>query len=249
MQRKFLGTLVCLTCMISAYELNIFEAIEQQKYDAVQQILEQEKNNPHFNINAKRHIMPNNTLYGHTPLTLAISKGNDAIITLLLEHQADPNIAGTWAWNTPLIRAVHNKNSNITRLLLQHGTDPNIRDEEGFLALVEAAEDKQYDVVQLLLAYGADPNLSDFRGRNGLWWPVADDNYDMVKLMLDYNADPFKRHGEHKTAYERAQEKKFDDLVKLFDYDAQSKKRKLEDQEFRKKKSHTTLTDTKFRFK
>lgn len=56
--------------------------------------------------------------------------GNQDIVTLLLEHGANPNIPGGQN-ETPLHDAVASNRPSIVRILVSHGADVNARNSRG----------------------------------------------------------------------------------------------------------------------
>lgn len=60
-----------------------------------------------------------------TPLTLAASEGELALLTLLLNHGADPRLRRPDGW-TPLMLAAYRGEVHLLRLLLEHGADPTV---------------------------------------------------------------------------------------------------------------------------
>jgi ankyrin repeat protein len=107
-----------------------------------------------------------------TPLILAISKGSDAeskIVTLLLEHSANPNLADD-AGLTPLDYAIGKANTNFVGELILHHADVNKADSQGKRPL-DYLSYSSYPAVaaemkQMLIAAGAN---EDYRRREGIF--------------------------------------------------------------------------------
>jgi ankyrin repeat protein len=96
------------------------------------------------------------------------------MVTLLLDHGADPN-ARNWDSVTPLHQAVRARNLAAVELLLARGADPNARDGRESTPLRRAVSGTgasstagtaflMVPLTQLLLAHGADPDAVDKRG-------------------------------------------------------------------------------------
>ncbi|MCC6261816.1 MAG: ankyrin repeat domain-containing protein [Anaerolineales bacterium] len=83
------------------------------------------------------------------PLHSAAAQGHADIVTLLLNHNANPNVREQNGF-TPLHTASHNGNLEIIRILLFNGADMAIESKAGKLALDVANEAGHLDAVALL---------------------------------------------------------------------------------------------------
>ena len=114
---------------------------------------------------------------GQTPFVRAAQAGDVAVMRLLLEHHADPNIP-TLAGVTALMSAAgigwvprqtytEPKESLLeaVRLCIENGSDVNAANSKGFTALHGAAYRGLDDVVQLLVQKGAKLDAKDSEGR------------------------------------------------------------------------------------
>jgi ankyrin len=114
---------------------------------------------------------------GQTPFVRAALAGDVAVMRLLLEHRADPNIP-TLAGATALMSAAgigwvprqtytEPKESILeaVRLCIEKGSDVNAANAKGFTALHGAAYRGLDDVVQLLVQKGAKLDAKDSEGR------------------------------------------------------------------------------------
>lgn len=94
---------------------------------------------------------------GMLPLPLAIIRGHEAVVKLLLNMGADPN-RGTEKGLTPLHFAVLHRKSNVVKMLLEEGADPNKENDYDVKPIQWAADTCQTEMVRLLLDAGADPD-------------------------------------------------------------------------------------------
>ncbi|EAY10357.1 hypothetical protein TVAG_109410 [Trichomonas vaginalis G3] len=88
------------------------------------------------------------------PLSIAVSKGNYGIVSLLLEAHS-PTISFDHA-SVPLIIASRYGFTRIAYALIQYGADPNYQGNETENALDIAIAKNHIDIVRLLVATGAD---------------------------------------------------------------------------------------------
>lgn len=104
---------------------------------------------------------------GWTPLLCAAAQGYTAIMKLLLDNAADPNI-GNIKKITPLHYGVRYNNVQICKLLLDYGANPNLQDDGGYTPLMMAAQLGNLSQVKNLLAHGADVYLLNHDGLSAL---------------------------------------------------------------------------------
>ena len=119
---------------------------------------------------------------GQTPFLRAALSGDIAVMRLLLEHGADPNMA-TSAGTTPLMAAsgvnwvvaqTYTESPQALleaiQLCLEHGADVNAVNSMGLTALLGAANRGSNDIIRLLAANGARLDVVDKEGRSALRW-------------------------------------------------------------------------------
>jgi ankyrin repeat protein len=140
------------------------------------------------------------------------------LITLLLEHDADPNLrmksstetrtvfTNQWLREegaTAFLRAAQSGDLVLMRLLLEHGADPNIATDAGVTALMVASgigwvegvtyewsPEQTFEAVELLLELGGDVNAHDtVDGRTALMGAAHKGRNDVVQLLVDRGAD------------------------------------------------------------
>ncbi|RPD42259.1 ankyrin repeat domain-containing protein [Chitinophaga barathri] len=87
----------------------------------------------------------------------AVSGGHKAIVKLLLERGADPNLPepGIAPNGHAIYTAVVNGDIEMVKLLLQYGAHPNVEVESSADALSRAINNKNQPVIDLLCSYGA----------------------------------------------------------------------------------------------
>jgi len=114
---------------LTSSDTALLTAVEAADAHSVSQCLKQSAN-----INAASEN-------GWTPLMLAVLHGSSAIVKLLLEHGADPNII-THSQENPsrsaLVVAVSNGRFELVQVLVAHGADAQTQDAAGLTAVALA---------------------------------------------------------------------------------------------------------------
>lgn len=142
---------------------------------------------------------------GDTALVLAAQLGHADIVSVLLEHGADPNLANLEG-DTPLSVAAEQGHDKIVAMLLAKGVDPNeaqrsapaytaratigIKPEERNPPVCLAAQGGYEETVKVLLEKGADPDVAGFAGKTALFWAVERGYVKVANLLLDHHANP-----------------------------------------------------------
>lgn len=101
---------------------------------------------------------PHDDSFPDPPLCDAIRRDALELVTLLLEHRADPN-APLDSGETPLVLAVRDASPAVVRALLRGGARPDAPMSNGSTALHEAARLGRIDVASDLLAGGASAKV------------------------------------------------------------------------------------------
>jgi uncharacterized protein len=176
---------------------------------------------------------------GYTGLMAAAERGRADIVKLLLDHKADPNVAGRDA-GTALMSAAENNQPEIVKLLLDRGADPNRQDNNGWTALLKAAYQgnakcieilashtkleldrallvatlmERKDAVKVLVDNGAEVDFRASDGRTPLILAAGKGNKDIVELLLKAGADPSLTDQSGQTAQAVAAAKGFNDIA------------------------------------
>jgi ankyrin repeat protein len=128
----------------------------------------------------------------YTPIHVAAREGHADILSLLLEHGADPDGGGinNLTTATPLYRASRRGKLEAGQCLLDRGADINAGNSTGQTPLSGAVYEGRIEFARMLLKRGAridDPD--DSRGETPLHWAVRVANIEAVRLLLEHGAD------------------------------------------------------------
>jgi ankyrin repeat protein len=145
---------------------------------------------------------------GKTALLVAAERGKIGLVKQLLEHKANPNIAGSDGV-TALILAAQNDQPDIVKILLQNRAEPDTEDHNGWTALSSAAYHGSMRCVQIL----ADASKTDLS--RGLLFATLADHKDVVKVLLDYGAEVDNRSSDGRTPLILAASKGNKELVNM----------------------------------
>lgn len=124
-----------------------------------------------------------NTQTGMTPLSGAIEGQEEAAVSLLLSHGANPNHAMKTTW-TCVLQAVKIGNYNITKMLVQQGANTHaVCRPEGWTALHVACQEGHRLIVRLLLGAGWDVNARDANGATPMQLARTAGNLAVVEIL------------------------------------------------------------------
>ncbi|KAI3382144.1 hypothetical protein SNEBB_011137 [Seison nebaliae] len=150
------------------------------------------------NPNARNH-------YGISVLWIPSQKGYDSVVELLLEHDADTELApkgkeaedrGIAGW-TPLYAAMKSRQSSTVKLLLKHGADPNAITKLGSSPFLLASEVGDIDVVKAFVEKNADLNYCPYgpasdelkiTGQTAIFMAALKERLDVVEYLLKKGA-------------------------------------------------------------
>jgi ankyrin repeat protein len=121
---------------------------------------------------------------GFTLLGLASYFGHRAVVELLLEAGADPNVPSANAFQvTPLHSATAISNLEVAELLVRAGADVNAKQRSGVTPLHSAAHNGQLELAELLIRNGADVNARTEAGQSPLQMAL-ERNHELVAAAI-----------------------------------------------------------------
>ncbi len=126
--------------------------------------------------------------YGVTPLSLACTNGNTAIIKALLEAGADANSA-LRGGETALMTAARTGKTGPVEALLACGAEVDAKEQRGQTAIMWAAAEGNVEVLELLIEAGADFRASLDSGFTPLFFAVREGKTKVVQALLKANVD------------------------------------------------------------
>ncbi|KAF3316766.1 hypothetical protein TWF173_001429 [Orbilia oligospora] len=125
---------------------------------------------------------------GRTPLSHAVSNGNEAIVLALLERNV--NVDSLDQYNkTPLFYAVKSGHEVVVRLLLEKGANIDALDNREMTPLFHAVEAGNEVVARLLLEKGANVDALDNQEMTPLLHAVKAGHEAVVRLLLEKGAN------------------------------------------------------------
>jgi ankyrin repeat protein len=125
----------------------------------------------------------------YTPLQIALSKSDTAMVKLLLKYKADANAKDPWSNPPrPMVGYVLG-NPEMLQAFLEAGADANADSGGGWPLLVSACQQSNARAVELLLAHGAKTEAKGPEGRTPLSYAAEKNCLHCVELLLDAKAD------------------------------------------------------------
>uniref|UniRef100_A0A8C0UJR0 Ankyrin 1 n=1 Tax=Cyanistes caeruleus TaxID=156563 RepID=A0A8C0UJR0_CYACU len=123
-----------------------------------------------------------------TPLHCAARIGHTGMVKLLLENNANPNLATT-AGHTPLHITAREGHMDTALALLEKGASQTCMTKNGYTPLHIAAKQNQMEVASSLLQYGASANAESMQGVTPLHLASQEGHADMVALLFSKQAN------------------------------------------------------------
>lgn len=139
---------------------------------------------------------------GDSPLSLAVSRlryerlyGNEVVVSILLQHGADPNLPNRLGQCSLHLCAHLFFPASVIDTLVKGGADPTIRDSSGHTALYYlACKGGPIDALKILV----DGCEVEDRELRDLWQAASSyGEFDMLAYLLDLGADPNWELEEH----------------------------------------------------
>jgi len=150
----------------------------------------------------------------HPPQLIFVPHPHTRIVRALLEHGANPNVAGEEGFS-PLSYGIVPGRTEIALLLLKHGAKmvqiSNGKKEELFAQA--AAEDNDTRVLQAMLDRGADINARDEIGMTALMYAIDGGSVAAVRFLLAHHANVGIKDNTHRTPFDHARDIVLDDSL------------------------------------
>ena len=197
--------------LIFTLTLNFAEAIEQNDYDRLNELLVESRpckpkeataalqrailkktddSAPCIQLLLSKHADPNSTDGRGTPfVVLAADSGCTATVKLLLDAGADPNKPRLSDNSTALHRAVWNNHVACVDALLGAGAKTEKLDSQGRTPLIVASQNDRTESMVSLLNYKSNVKVRDAKDRTALYWAARLGNTAIANLIVSIDQD------------------------------------------------------------
>ena len=139
-------------------------------------------------------------------LLYALKNKDIAIVKILLEAGANPNLSQSPPGLSPLMLAAATEQEQALDLLLKFGAQVNQVNEDGSPALMAAAYRGNIQILSSLLKAGALPNLEDKDGDTALNIAIKRGHLEAVGVLLEAGGDPYSGLGALQIALRQKQQ-------------------------------------------
>jgi ankyrin repeat protein len=140
---------------------------------------------------------------GRTPLLVATTQQDGAMVQRLLDAGAKPDIADPRG-TTPLLMAVSQQDGGIAQRLLDRKAEVNVTDETGATPLLKATMQHDATMVQRLLDAGANVDTADRSGTTPAMVAATYDNGELLRALVSRSTKIDAADAEGRTAAHHA---------------------------------------------
>ncbi|KAK4629352.1 Palmitoyltransferase akr1 [Fulvia fulva] len=126
-----------------------------------------------------------------TPVLWASKRFNLQVVSLLLQHGADPLIKDDQGYNLLHSATLDGNVYQLMLLLHQPDIPVDVTDAQGHTALMWAAYKGFPACIAILLRFGADLHAVDDMGFTALHWALVKGSYPCIQKLIEHGADRF----------------------------------------------------------
>lgn len=161
-----------LFCLSNAYcqKTDCFDIARNGSAEQMRDLYEKDK----AIINSKNE-------FGFTPLILSCYKGNNKVVSFLLEK----NVAIDYVSDegTALMAAVVKGNIELVELLIKHNANLDLTNSNGTTALMYAVKFNNYEITKLLIEHKSNKTILDKEGKTAFEYAVFSNNEKIINLL------------------------------------------------------------------